>query len=660
MIKRFVEWRLRKKGVIPDRQNEIRQEIDQIREMAIEIDERDKRLQEYYKLVNIENNILTKIAEGETLYGIAELIVKSIEKMFEGTMCSILLCKDGCLWDYCSPKLSEEYLRHLSGGFPIGPYNGSCGAAAYSKKIYISEDIKTDSNWTSFPSVLSSALDMGVKFCASAPVIGDRVLGTVAIYGTYPLKDSNHITYVADWFTRLASIAIQKDNTLMELHYSNTILNNILDSNLDLIIRADINNKIVYANSAYKQLIGVTDEQIKNKEIDFVSLTHPADLQRGLKELTKLFCPPHSVNITYRVKTVLGYRWMEWQGSLIRDLNQKTVGIQGSGRDVHDKIMSKKGLDEALTQIDTISQTSLDAIVVMDKYGVCTYWNPIAEVISGYSQEEAIGKKMTEVLFHEDFGNSMRSLLKQGRGNKKVILMQDDLFLRNKSGQDVPISLAISTFDVENGFNILCICRDVSQMKDAENQINQHIQNIECKSKLIEAIIDAAGGYVWYKDKDSKYIFCDKLFRRDFYQTEESLVGKTDIELVKNFCSRGRSHDFGLLCVGTDEHSKEIGVQSKYIEGGKIEGKWFILEVLKTPIFRSGEYVGNIGFAWNKSCDLDILENDLKSLEDSGRLVLLSEKGFPHSPFVYWVQNKEKPLVWDDSFNNLQIREVAK
>jgi PAS domain S-box-containing protein len=551
-------------------------------------------------------------------------------------------------------------LNHLSGGFPIGPYNGSCGAAAYSKKMYISTDIKSDSNWTAFPSVLKSALDMGVKFCASAPVLGHQVLGTVAIYGRSELKDNNHISYVMEWFTRLASIAIQKDNTLIELHYSNTMLNNVLDSNMDLIIRADINNKIVYANSTYKRLIGVTQDQIKNKEIDFVSLTHPDDLQRGLKELERLFAPPYSVNITYRVKTVIGYRWMEWQGSLIRDMNEKIVGIQGSGRDVHDKIMSQKGLDEALTQIDTISKTSLDAIVVMDKHGVCTYWNPIAEVISGYSQKEAIGKRMIEVLFPKEFEKSIRGMLKESIGSAKIILIQDDLFLKSKSGQDIPVSLAISTFDVENGFNILCICRDVSIMKHAEKQINQYVQNIECKSKLIEAIIDAAGGYVWYKDAENKYIFCDKLFRKDFYDTEESLVGKTDIELVKHFCSGGKSHDFGLLCVGTDEHSKQIGVQSKYIEGGKIEGKWFILEVLKTPIFRNGEYVGNIGFAWNKSCDLDILENDLKSLEDSGRLVLLFEKGFPHSPFVYWVQNKEKPLVWDDSFNNLQIREVAK
>jgi hypothetical protein len=123
------------------------------------------------------------------------------------------------------------------------------------------------------------------------------------------------------------------------------------------------------------------------------------------------------------------------------------------------------------------------------------------------------------------------------------------------------------------------------------------------------------------------------------------MVGLNDVELIEMFRANGRQHEFGELCLGTDDHSKVQGRQCRYLEGGKIDGEWFILEVLKTPIFREGVYVGNVGFGWDRTEDLEKLKKDIVQLQEDGRLEQLSDKAFSESPFVYWIKECEPKFL---------------
>ncbi len=785
LIEGWVRKRMEKKGLLKSDNKEIqavREDLQKIQEMALQLEEREKQLQEYYELMNIENNILTKIADGEPLYIVSRLIVDSLEKMFPDTYCSILIHKGGFLWDYCSPSLPQSYLNNLANGFPVGPFNGSCGTAAFNKRPYIAEDITRDPNWARFPSVVESAREFGVTFCASAPIMGEFVLGTVAIYGTRPLENSNHISYVLEWFTRLASIAIQRDTTLIELHDANMKLHSILDSNTDFVNRADLNGVITYLNATYMNVLGVTQAQVDAGEVTYDNITNPDDYGPLSEAMLNIMKPPYRVNVNTRVQTVNGERWTQWEATLLFDKNGKPTGIQASGRDIHekkmteakleetllalsesnlllnsildstpdvicranlegvvtygnqpykkglnircedieagkvkvyrgihpddmdrvidtiveytsdpkdgtvgtsihrcittrgvrwfewygyfvkdsageingiqyvgrdihDKVMLEANLSSALKKIEGVAKTSLDAIALMDRYGVCTFWNPIAELISGYSKEEALGRKMFELLFSKEFCVTLKESFKQFQLTKQPTLIEDNVYLTNKNMELVPVSLAISTIEAEPDYHIVCICRDISKLKEAEVQVQQFANTHKKRSELLEAIIDAAGGFLWYKDAEHRYEFCDKSFRSKFFDSEYCMVGLNDVELIEMFRSNGRQHEFGELCLGTDEHNKTQGRQCRYLEGGKIDGEWFILEVLKTPIFREGHYVGNVGFGWDRTEDLEKLKKDIVQLQEDGRLEQLSGKAFPESPFVYWIKECEPKFL---------------
>ena len=87
-----------------------------------------------------------------------------------------------------------------------------------------------------------------------------RVLHGEQVFSKYQPVVFNPKSIAQTRQREMLSIATKKATALndlkakgIELHYSNTMLNNVLGSNMDLIIRADINNRIVYANNTYKR-----------------------------------------------------------------------------------------------------------------------------------------------------------------------------------------------------------------------------------------------------------------------------------------------------------------------------------------------------------------------------------------------------------------------
>lgn len=119
----------------------------------------------------------------------------------------------------------------------------------------------------------------------------------------------------------------------------------------------------------------------------------------------------------------------------------------------------------------------------------------------------------------------------------------------------------------------------------------------------------------------------------------DNIIGKNDIELINEYRNKGNRHDFGELCISTDIHSKENGVISKYIEAGYIDDSFVIFDITKTPLFdENGNYIGNIGFALDKSDKYSAVVNEIKFLLKNNKAEQLSNNDFNGSPFVYYIK----------------------
>jgi len=171
-------------------------------------------------------------------------------------------------------------------------------------------------------------------------------------------------------------------------------------------------------------------------------------------------------------------------------------------------------------------------------------------------------------------------------------------------------------------------------------------QDIEKACQAIETTVDLIDGYMWHKDAEGKYLYCTPSWKTLFFGLESNtdITGKTDIELLNDFRTRTLSeHTYGNICVGTDEHCKNLKKTCYYIEVGYINKKLFILEVTKTPHFDSkGKYIGIVGIAKDRSKDKNIIELTLSEyLKNNIAENLNPDRMFNEGVTAYWIKSKK-------------------
>ncbi len=128
----------------------------------------------------LQSRALRLLAEGADLPVVLQAINELLEFLITGSMCSVMLLRDGHLSVGAAGKLPPEYLEIVD-GMAIAPDAGSCGAAAVSRELVISSDLRSDPNWTKYQHLVDQ---LNVGACWSMPVLGQSgdVIATFAVY----------------------------------------------------------------------------------------------------------------------------------------------------------------------------------------------------------------------------------------------------------------------------------------------------------------------------------------------------------------------------------------------------------------------------------------------------------------------------------------------
>lgn len=157
-----------------------------------------------------QSRVLEMIAADAPLLEVLKSLVLLMEEQAEGLRCSILLLnRDGKHVRHgAAPNLPEAYMKAVD-GLAIGPRNGSCGTAMFTRKPVIVADVMTDPLWTDYREL---AKICGLRACWSTPILSPQgdVLGSFAMYRQEtrgPEPEETRLTQIA---THIAGIAIDR------------------------------------------------------------------------------------------------------------------------------------------------------------------------------------------------------------------------------------------------------------------------------------------------------------------------------------------------------------------------------------------------------------------------------------------------------------------
>ena len=183
------------------------------------------------------------------------------------------------------------------------------------------------------------------------------------------------------------------------------------------IDRLDEFSSNIYTSPQIERMLGTSPEQWQNESDLFVRLLHPDDRERVLAEHQHTHETGEPLRTEYRLILDDGRLvWIRDEAVVATDHVGNRLFLQGFLLDITERKTTEQALRDSEAELhrqkayyQQLHEISPVAIVTLDLEERVASWNPTAEKLFGYTQAEALGRVLDDLLF------ATEALLQEGR-----------------------------------------------------------------------------------------------------------------------------------------------------------------------------------------------------------------------------------------------------
>jgi PAS domain S-box-containing protein len=244
-------------------------------------------------------------------------------------------------------------------------------------------------------------------------------------------------------------------------------------------------------------------------------------------------------------------------------------------------------------QFESLVCAATDAILGVDHQGNITIWNAAATKLFGYKAKEVIGTSLHDLLVPRHMlakaNKGYEGFVETGQG--PLVGKATECIALRKDGSEFPVELSISSFKQDDHWHATGIVRDITERKQAEDQLNDAKSNLELNMNLLRSVVEEVPIRIFWKDRDSRFLGCNSLFAIDAgLSSPEEVIGKTDFEMGwKDQADLYRSDDRLIMETGVPKLGYEEPQSTP-------EGEMIWLRTSKVPLCNEAqEVIGILG-----------------------------------------------------------------
>ena len=212
------------------------------------------------------------------------------------------------------------------------------------------------------------------------------------------------------------------------------------------------------------------------------------------------------------------------------------VGVQGIARDITKRKRAEKALSNSEARKRAILESALDCIVTMDHHGMVVDWNPASEKTFGFSQEEATGSELAELIIPPRFREEHRQGIVRylATGEAHYLGQRLELSAQRRDGSEFPIELTITRIEFEGAPMFTAYLRDITERKGAEDRlvaqyavssaIAESNTFSEGMQRILQAVCENLGwehGGLWTLGPGLDFMRCTEIWQAPGAQAEE-------------------------------------------------------------------------------------------------------------------------------------------
>ncbi len=172
--------------------------------------------------------VLEMLAAGDSLEACLTELCKGIERQRPPALCAVMIHDGyGRLFHAAAPTLPRDFFQSAD-GLRIAEGAGSCGTAAFRKKMVVAGDIANDPLWKDF---CAPVIAQGIRACWSSPILArdGRVLGTLGLYCPEPRTPSVRDLQAINHAVQTARVVIEHDLTRTRLRDSERVYRDLVE-----------------------------------------------------------------------------------------------------------------------------------------------------------------------------------------------------------------------------------------------------------------------------------------------------------------------------------------------------------------------------------------------------------------------------------------------
>jgi PAS domain S-box-containing protein len=223
-------------------------------------------------------------------------------------------------------------------------------------------------------------------------------------------------------------------------------------------------NKVLYVSPRYESLYGSSVQELYADSRSWIKNIHPQDLEFVTTQF-RLFASTGEYDIEYRLMMKNGsVKWVRDRSYPVLDANGKVVRVAG----ITEEITDRKLTQEKIETLSLVASETSNGVLIHAADGRITWANRGFTEITGYSEEEIVGKEPWSFLSGTQTNQSLINETYQKMINGETFT--SDNILLTKSGEEVWVSTTFNPIMDQTGKlkQIVSIGVDITRQKETE------------------------------------------------------------------------------------------------------------------------------------------------------------------------------------------------